>query len=176
MWKKLSSKILFEHPRITLVEDYVELPTGDRVKYLKYKGNGGAATIIARKGNKILLGKEYSYPPNKELLQFPGGSIDINKDLSEEANRELAEESGYRGKSCKLIGKYLMDNRRSDDYMYVFIAEELEEYSKEGDVEEDIENVWLTEKEIDDLINSGEIENSHVLASWSLFKSYNRTS
>jgi ADP-ribose pyrophosphatase len=176
MWKKISSKVIFEHSRLTLVEDEVELPSGDKVTYLKYKGGGGAATIIARKGNKILLQKEYSYPPNKMLLQFPGGSVDTNKDLREEANRELAEESGYRAKNLNLIGKFLMNNRRSDVYMYVFFAEKLEESSLEDDLEEDIENVWFTEKEIDGLIKSGEFENSYSLAAWSLYKVHKRSS
>ena len=83
MWKKLSSKVIFEHARITLIEDDIELPTGERTKYLKFKGGGRAATLICKKGNKILIQKEYSYPPNKILFQFPGGSINKDEVLEE---------------------------------------------------------------------------------------------
>jgi len=176
MWKKISSKVIFQHSRITLIEDEVELPSGDKVSYLKYKGGGGAATVIARKGNKILLQKEYSYPPNKILLQFPGGSINTKKNLKTEANRELMEEAGYKAGKLELVGKYLMNNRRSNTYMYVFVADKLVEDNLESDLEEDIENIWLKEEDVDELIRSGEFENSHSLASWSLYKAHNRSS
>lgn len=34
MWKKISSKVLLEHPRLTVVEDTVLLPNGTEVNYL----------------------------------------------------------------------------------------------------------------------------------------------
>jgi len=73
MWRTLSSKEIFNHPRLTLVEDEIMLPNGTKTTYLKYKDSGirGATIICQRDDNKILLSKEYSYPPNKILFQFP---------------------------------------------------------------------------------------------------------
>lgn len=48
MWKKLSSKTVFEHPRLTLIEDEVELPSGKKTTYLLRKpDDGDAEEVIA---------------------------------------------------------------------------------------------------------------------------------
>ncbi len=57
MWKTSSSKEIFNHPRLTLIEDEVILPNGVQITYLKYKDDGGCcATIIAKNDDgKILI-------------------------------------------------------------------------------------------------------------------------
>src|SRR5579862_141427 len=76
MYKKLSSKVVFQHPRIALVEDQIELPGGQKADYLWMKDRADAVTVIARdkKGN-ILVEQEYSYLPNRILNQLPGGGV-----------------------------------------------------------------------------------------------------
>jgi len=171
MWKKISSKRLFTHPRITLIADVVELPDGTKTQYLRFEKNGSAAGIICvRDDGKILLQKEYSYPSNQILFQFPGGLVSNEEEIKTGANRELMEESGLKANKLQLLGKYLTDNRRSSFMMYVYIGTELEEKSLVADKEEGIENIWVTEDEIDKLIKEEKIINCNVLASWSLYK------
>mgnify|MGYP007094534623 CR=1 FL=1 len=57
MWKTVSSKEVFNHPHLTLVEDEIILPNGVQTSYLKYKDDGRCAvTIIAKRSDdKILL-------------------------------------------------------------------------------------------------------------------------
>jgi ADP-ribose pyrophosphatase YjhB (NUDIX family) len=175
MWKRLSSKVILKHPRITLIEDKVKLPTGEKTTYLKFN-EIRAATLICLKGKKILLQKEYSYPPNKILLEFPGGAISLNKSARQEANRELMEETGLKAGRLKLLGKYLMNNRRSRTLMYVYLATNLIKKSLPGDLEENTEQFWFTEGEIDKFIKNGKFENAYSLAAWSLYKVHKRSS
>ncbi len=169
MWKKISSKVLLEHPRLTVVEDTVLLPNGTKVDYLLTPSNGSGAIIIAERKGKILLQKEYSYPPNEVIFQFPGGFVPTNEKLEIGANRELMEESGLKANKLTFLGKYLLNNRRSNAYMHVFLATDLIEKHLKGDAEEKIESFWFSEKEINDLIKNGEIKNTHLLAAWSLY-------
>lgn len=170
-WKTLKSKDIFKHPWITLVEDDVLTSKGLRKKYLRFKHTSDAATVICqRKDGKILLSKEYSHPPRKWLYQFPGGVIPVGEDIKMGANRELMEEANYMAKNLKLLGSYLISNRRSEDKMFVFKATDLVKKSLPADDDEEIKNYWFTEKRIDKMIITGEIINCHVLASWSLFK------
>src|SRR5690606_6661213 len=110
-WKQISSKVLFEHSRITLSEDEVELPSGHKTTYLKYSSNSDAATVIARREGKVLMQKEYSYPPNQVLLQFPGGAVPKSEDIARGANRELMEEAGLRSEKLTKLGSYFINNR-----------------------------------------------------------------
>jgi ADP-ribose pyrophosphatase len=179
VWKKISSKTIFEHPRVNIIEDLVELPNGKRVEYIKYNTHGDAATLICRSNeNEVLLQKQYSYPPNKVLLQFPGGLVPKDEDIKHGANRELMEETGLKANKLTLLGSYYTNNRRSDSKMYVFLCEDFVAERKEMDIEEeDIENYWIKVKDFEELLLNNKIENVHALASWAFFKIFiNKTS
>ncbi len=173
MWKKISSKRLLVHPRITVVEDEVLLPNGTKTTYLKFKHRTDAALIIAvRKDRKILLQREYSYPQNRELYQFPGGALEINENPEVGANRELAEEAKLRAKKLTLLGKFLLNNRRSVTMVFVYLGRHLKEalYLEKDSEEESIKSFWFSEKEIEDMIAKNEIIIFPVLSAWSLYK------
>ncbi len=171
MWKKVSSKEIFNHPRLVLMEDEVILPNGHKITYLKQKDNGSCCvTVIAERDGKILIQREYSYPSNQKIFQFPGGGVPAGEKPEEGANRELMEEMGYRANELQLLGSYLMDNRRSAQKMYVFLASDLVEESLEKDEEEEIESFWLSKDEVAKMIKNGKIINIHALASWCLYE------
>ena len=51
MWKRLKTTVLYKHPRLTLVEDDIQLPNGRVVQYLKFADGLDAVTIICIKNN-----------------------------------------------------------------------------------------------------------------------------
>lgn len=170
MWKTISSKEVFKHPRITLIEDEVLLPSGEQINYIKFASGQDAVTIIARNNlERICISKEYSYPPNAELYQFPGGSVENGEAPEVAAQRELMEEVGFKAAQLEFLGKYLTHNRRSDQYMHVFLATGMVEASLPMDVEEQIVNEWVTPAELNEKILGGEIVNVHMLAAWLLY-------
>lgn len=170
-WKKISSKIILNNPRLKVIEDIVVLPSGKKIDYLKFENVGSVATLICKNSEgKILIQKEYSYPPNEVLYQLPGGFIPTNEDVAIGANRELMEEVGLFSNKMTLLGSFFPNNRRSDAKNYVYLCEELEEKRLVADDEEDIKSYWLTEDEIDQLILNDELKNNGALASLLLYK------
>ncbi len=169
-WKKVSRKIILKHPRLEVFEDIVELPSGERTDYILYESKLTCVMVLSTRGNKILLQKEYSYPPNKILYQFPGGKVEKNESIISAARRELAEESNLKAKSLKSLGWYYINNRRSKAKMYAFLAENpVDDNSHNSDPEEFISSHWVTVKDFKDLIKNGNIVNSHVLNIWTLY-------
>lgn len=170
MWKQLNSEEIFKHPRLTLLEDEVELPDGSQTRYLTFAHANDSVTIIAQKDGQILLCREYSYPINEILYQFPGGAANVGEEPSKAAQRELEEETGYVAGKITKLGWYYTNNRRSKAKMYVFLAQDIRQGKKEGgDPEEDIESAWVAREQIDTMIQTGEIVNLSILAAWSLF-------
>lgn len=168
-WKQLSSKLIFEHPRIKLFEDQVELPDGEQSSYLHFGSGYGAASVVVIKENKILLQKEYSYPTNEIMWQLPGGGINQNEDPILGAERELAEEVGLKG-NLEFVGSYYSNNRRSSAKMHLFVATDTTEVPTNHDPEEFFEHEWLTLSQIDKMVSSGEIQNVHLLAALTLVR------
>lgn len=170
MWKKIASKTVFSHPRLTVIEDTVELPSGDQVPYLLFGSSKPAAAVICVRDNKILLAKEYSYPPNEVLFQFPGGAIEKGEEPIEAAKRELAEEVGLSAETVEPIGWFYTNNRRSDQKMHIFVANGCSDTTKQGgDKEEDITSQWVPIEEVERMIRDGLIVNYSLLAAWALF-------
>ncbi len=171
MWKTVSSKEVFKHPRITIIEDEVILPNGKHTHYIKFESGQDAVTVIAKNvQGKVCISKEYSYPPNAELYQFPGGGVESGETPEVAAQRELMEEVGFKAGRLLFLGKYLTNNRRSNQYMHVFAATNLVEETLPGDIEEDIVNEWVTPSELEEKITQGTIFNVHMLAAWLLYR------
>jgi len=175
MWRIISSREIYKHPRLTLVEDVIELPDGGKTTYLKFKDIGDAVTVVCRNAKgQILLQREYSHPIGKVLWQTPGGKIEKDEDVVDAANRELQEESGFKAKRLKVIGKYLLDNRRSKAYMHIVLAEDIEQSKLPADIGESVESHWMAVADIKQKITNQEIEHVHVLAALTLFELSNQ--
>lgn len=169
-WKKLASAKLFEHPRLSVFEDDVELPSGIQTKYVRFGNMKDSAMVLAKNTDgKFLLQKEYSYPVDEVLYQLPGGAIEQGEKPEDGARRELAEEAGLKG-TLSFLGWFYVNNRRTDQKMFVYEATDLNPIEGEKDQEELFEEYWLTETEIDNLIRSNEICNYSALAGWALYK------
>lgn len=173
MWQQLSSRILLAHPRVTVVEDEIALPSGEHTKYLRFDNEGDAVSLVCRRDDgRILLQREYSYPVDAWEYQLPAGIVKPGEDLQSAANRELMEESGFRANKLRSCGYYYFNNRRSNQKMYVYIGSDLVDESLAADAEEVIENVWHTEEEIHGLIATGDIRNLTILAGLSLVRAF----
>ena len=171
VWKRLDSKVLLKHPRITIVEDTVQLPSGLVTSYVRHDSRCDGVTVICLKDGQILLQREYSYPIGEVLLQFPGGKIEDGETPEEAGGRELKEESGFAFSRCEMLGWYYLNNRRSDAKMYALLAEDVTPVQKcGGDAEEDIESFWLPVDRLKHMIAAGEVTNATVLAAWALLE------
>lgn len=172
-WRKISSRHILDHPRMQLVEDEVELPSGKKIQYLRqeYSGRGGVI-VICRKGDKILVQREYSYPVDEILWQFPGGKIEADETPEQAATRELAEESGIKAENAKCIGWFYPDNRRTNARLFVVECDYVTDDEKaRPDDTEFIESEWIENGQISQMIRRGEVCNYAMLAAWGMLQS-----
>lgn len=170
-WKFISRKPLLDHPRMTIVEDTVELPDGRQVTYLRQApdSNYGVGILAFNDKGELLLQREYSYPPDEVMYQNPGGGAQAGEEIIEAANRELSEESGYTASDCRVLGYFYVNNRRSNRKQYVVLCRKLQQHKLPQDAEEFIENEWVTLDRLNELIRSGKITNMNLLAALQLY-------
>ncbi|MCA9346789.1 NUDIX hydrolase [Candidatus Saccharibacteria bacterium] len=173
-WKTLSSKQVFSHPRHNVFIDEVELPDGSKSDYLHFgKMNDTAMVIAVDNDGKILIQKEYSYPPNEILYQFPGGMLNDGESPEQGALREFGEETGLTG-DIKQIGWMYLENRRKSQKMYFFVANNLSAVDNfQKDPQEFFEEFWLTKQEIEKLIKNNKVRNYTALAGWAFYSNLN---
>lgn len=171
-WKKISNKTLFEHKRLTIYEDIVELPDGNRITYFwgapsKYQS---VSVIAVNEKGELLIQEQYNYPIGKALWELPGGSMKAGETPEQSAIRELAEETGHTADDVKIIGSYYTQNRFKDAKQYVVLCKKLRKQKLEADESEFIETAWVSIDRCYRMVADGDIQNINMLASLMLFK------
>jgi ADP-ribose pyrophosphatase len=113
--------------------------------------------------------RQYRHPAGRWLLEIPAGGIDEH-DASPEAAalRELREETGYRGRITELGGFYLACGY-SDEYMHVFLAEDLVEDPLPGDEDEDLRLERIPLDRALAMLDAGELGDAKTVAGLMLY-------
>lgn len=123
--KLKSEKIVYKRYR-TIVERIFEDTNGNEIIYEVRGGDSSGVSIIGiTKEKEIILIKEFKPGPNKYFIDIPGGGTEKDETPVVCAQRELLEETGYRGKNAKIIGKYFLDSY-SKNINYVVLIEDCE--------------------------------------------------
>ncbi len=84
--------------------DQVRLPNGD-ITTREYVVHPGAVMIIAMLDDgHLVMERQYRYPVQQVMIEFPAGKLDPGEDRLVCAQRELLEETGYRAKEWAHAG------------------------------------------------------------------------
>jgi len=166
-WKILSSRIVHQSPWLTLYEDDVIRPNGKEGKYT-YAQSPPFVLVIGYDNERFIMIRQYRYPLKREMIEFPGGSIDEGEQPLEAAKREFEEETGLEADKWTRLGVI-----HNPNLAIVFLAEQLTETGKEQMSEDGIANVIrLAWPDIDQLVSRGEFTDSKTLAALLLFERY----
>lgn len=96
---RLSSTELFQGRLLHAYCDQVRLPDGT-VASREYVVHPGAVLVVPllEVGGelRVVLERQFRYPVEKVLIEFPAGKLDPDESLQSCAQRELLEETGYR--------------------------------------------------------------------------------
>ena len=112
-WPVLASRILFSHPRLTILEDTVLLPSGQQTEWLRFPDSRDVVAIICLdQHHRVLVAYQYNAGPRQVVDEFPGGGVAPEESYMEGARRELSEEVGIYAHDLQEIGAFLLNNRR----------------------------------------------------------------
>ncbi len=146
----------------------VELPW-KRKAFREYVEHPGAAVILAKKGGKIILLRQYRYPVKEWILELPAGTIEPGEDPLDTAIRELEEETGLKALEMDLLGWFYTSPGISTERMYVFYTENVEKGSLKRDVDELIQILEVEETEVLKMIENGQIRDGKTIATLMLY-------
>ncbi|NEP63533.1 MAG: NUDIX hydrolase [Symploca sp. SIO2G7] len=135
---------------------------------------GGAMAVPVTPDGKLVLVRQYRFAVQGRLLEFPAGTIETKEDALITIQREIKEETGYRAKEWANLGKFPLAPGYSDEYIFAFLASDLEklETAPEQDEDEDIEVVLMTSAEFERAVLSGEGVDAKSIAGYFLAKPF----
>jgi ADP-ribose pyrophosphatase len=149
---------VFSGKILHVFRDTVELPDG-RESVREWISHPGAVAVVPlfEDGSTILI-RQYRYPARRVFLEVPAGKLDEPGEAPEDvARRELMEEIGFATNRLTPMGETYSCIGYSDEVIYLFLAEELEEGTSGGDDEEFLEPVRMMFDEAVTMAHAGEI-------------------
>lgn len=121
--EQIKKETVFQGRMLRIDRDMVRLPNG-REASREVVRHPGAVAVIAIQDQQLLLVRQYRYPIEQETLEIPAGKLDPHETPLNCAQRELREETGYRG-ALRQIGTYYTSSGFTDEVMHLFLAQDL---------------------------------------------------
>lgn len=150
----------------------LRLPNGNLHQMDIVQHNPAVTMIPYDNDGNIWFVRQFRHPAEAFLLELPAGMLEDNENPAEGAQREIREEIGMAAGRLEEIGGFFLAPGYSTEYMHVFLARNLSADPLPGDEDEDLQIVKLPVSEIQEHIESGEIQDAKSLGALFLAQKY----
>ena len=167
--KKLSSELVYDGRVIKVSKDQVKCPNGEQSirEIVHHRGGVG---ILFKVDDKFIFEKQYRYALGEEIIEMPAGKLEEGEIPLDAAKRELLEETGYRPLEMIHLGDSYPTPGYSSEVIHLYYCPKAVKEERHLDKDEDIELIYLTLAEIEQMITDGKIKDSKTVAAIFLYK------
>ena len=142
---------------IELRRDDVVLPDGSLATREYLRHSGAVAVVPVLDDGSLVLVRQYRYPVQKVLLEFPAGKLEAGEDALVCGMRELQEETGYVANEWAFGGEIHNAAAYSTESIWVWFARGLQPGPARPDSGEFVETVTMTVAALEALCDAGEL-------------------
>src|SRR5918999_6581096 len=114
-WRTVSSRRVYENPRISLRGDQVVRPDGEPGIYGVVHYKNVAVGILAVEDDHVYLVGQYRYPLEMYSWEIPEGGCPEGEEPLGAARRELREETGLEATSWRKLGEAGLSKSVADE-------------------------------------------------------------
>ncbi len=132
-------------------KDTVRLPDGSAATREYIQHSGAVAVIPLLDDGRCVLVRQYRYPLQKVLLEWPAGKLEAGEKTIACAMRELLEETGYTAAEWAYGGEIHNAAAYSSESIWLWFARGLVAGATQLDVGEFVETVLMTPAELEAL-------------------------
>jgi ADP-ribose pyrophosphatase len=154
---RLASGLAYDGEFLKLQRDTVRLPDGKETTREYIKHPGAVVIIPILDDGSILLERQFRYPVNHVVIEFPAGKIDPGEASLECAKRELLEETGYTANDWQFVCTIHNAIAYSDEHLDIFLARGLKAGQSRPDEGEFLETFTASIDEMLAWIRDGKI-------------------
>jgi ADP-ribose pyrophosphatase len=159
----IDSATVYQGHFLHVVRDTVRLPDG-RQAVREYIRHPGAVMVIPMLDDgRVVVERQYRYPLQRALIEFPAGKLETGEDRLLCAQRELREETGYVAREWAKAGVLHPVLAYADEFIEIWFARGLSLGERELDQGEFLDVLAATPAELLAGCRDGVITDSKTL-------------
>lgn len=158
-------------------ELHLRFSNGEERIYEKLCSGGPGAVLVVPMldENTLILVREYAAGIEDYHLAFPKGAIDKGETLTDAANRELKEETGYGARELHFLKRVHLSPAYMEHGINILLARDLYPERLQGDEPEPIEVETWPLNDISGLIQRDDVCEGRTLAALLLLQEWLKT-
>ena len=160
----IARRVLWEGSVGSFGLDTIVLPGGQRAELAILHHPGAAAVVPFLDRERIVLLRQFRHAAGGTIWEVPAGKLDAGEDPASCAERELAEETGYRAGRLERTGEILTTPGFTDERIHLFCAYDLSAGATAHEHHEVIRTEVLPFARALELIDAGEITDGKTIA------------
>jgi ADP-ribose pyrophosphatase len=164
-WRTRSSRTIYTNPWLSLREDLVELPSGRTTVYGVVHTGPCVGVLPFLDPDTVVLVRQYRYVAGRHTWEMPTGGVGPGEPIEAAAQRELAEESGYRAGRLEPVCVYHTSKSVMDETAHLFLAFDLAR-ATEGPGPDETESFQVRAHRFEEvlaMVDTGEIVDSMTI-------------
>ena len=170
----LQNRLFYQGRKFSFDVNRLRLPNGVVGEWECIRHPGGALAVPETADGKLILVRQYRFPTQGWMLEFPAGTLEVNETPETTIEREIQEETGYKAGKWQKLGQFFLAPGYSDEIIYAFLATDLEKLISppSQDEDEDITTVLMSPSEFRTAIENGEDIDSKSISAFFLAEKY----
>ncbi len=128
--RKQDSQELFKGKLLHAFRDTVTMPDGSSATREYIVHPGAVVVVPLLDDGRVLLERQFRYPVQQVMIEFPAGKIDAGEDRLACAKRELLEETGYTAREWAYAGQMHPVISYSTEFIDIWFARGLADSGK----------------------------------------------
>ena len=160
---KLDSQEILKGRFLHAFRDTVRLPDGSETTREYVMHPGAVMMIPLLDDGRLVMERQFRYPMDRVMIEFPAGKIDAGEDRLDCAKRELLEETGFTAREWARAGVLNPVISYSTEFIEVWFCRGLTLTKSQLDDGEFIEVFTATPQEIFDGCRDGAITDAKTL-------------
>ncbi len=161
--RQVSGEQVFHGRLLDVRRDTIALPDGNPATREYIVHPGAVMVVPLLDDGRLLMERQYRYPVGQVLLEFPAGKLDPGESVQTCAQRELAEETGYRAREWARACVIHNAPAYADERIEIWFARGLEPGERSLDVGEFLEVLTLDEAQLEAAAGRGEVTDAKTL-------------
>lgn len=154
---RIDGALAYDGYFLKVQKDNVALPDG-KVTSREYIRHPGAVVILPLfDDGRVLLERQFRYPLNRVMIEYPAGKIDEGEDTLACAKRELQEETGYTAADWQFVCTIHNAIAYSDEHLDLYLARGLVAGPAQLDDGEFLETFTATVAEMLEWVRIGKV-------------------